>query len=486
MRLLAAYLILLVHVMDTSIANVALLSVTNNLMIDAYDGYWMITAFGVGMATAIPFVPRVVDWLGAATTLTLVLGLSILSIALCGVADSFALLVLSRLLQGVTSGGVALLMQKLMMNYAGPERRAYALALWTSAITISPVFGPFIGAFVISFLDWHWLFLGQVPILVGAAMVIHDEFALTPSNPEKAPSLVSLCCFGGAMLCMEMVLREILTTEYRAPWAPLPWAGGTIVLLAQSWLRQRRTKSTLFDWQLLRNSAYLSYMLSASILSAITLCTSVVYTMWLQVVLQLGVLDVAKVLAAGSLIAGGLTALIGCIKNKRWLPLIVTAGMACQITSFFLVTRLTTEVSLSDLALPRIVAGFGVALCSPLGYLSVSELEANRVLAANSLGMFVRTMCANILVPFGSEGLGRLALLVGALALADGFGVRHDGAYDLGMARQLHGVLATLSATVALHVIYWIAIAVQCLLLLLLLRRNVWHLVVSRTGRLAQ
>jgi DHA2 family multidrug resistance protein len=485
MRLLAAYIILLVHVMDTSIANVALMSVTNDLMIDAYDGHWIITAFGVGMATAIPFMPRVVEWLGAATALTIMLGMSILSIALCGVADSFALLVLSRLLQGMTSGGVALLMQKLMMNYAGPERRAYALALWTSAITISPVFGPFVGAFVISFLDWHWLFLGQLPILAGAALLIHDEFALAVADPDKAPSLFSLCCFGGAMLCMEMGLREVLTTEYREPWAPLPWAIGMVVLLGQGWLHQRRSNTTLFDWKLLRDRNYAGYMLSAAVLSAITLCTSVVYTMWLQVVLELGVLDVAKVLAAGSLIAGGLTALIGRIRNRQWLPFLVTAGMVCQIVSFFLVARLTTEVSLADLALPRIVAGFGIALCSPLGFLSVSELESNRVLPANSLGMFVRTMCANVLVPLGAEGLARLEILVGALALADGFGVRHDGTTGVAVARQLHGILSTMSATVALHVIYWIAIAVQCLLLLVLLRRSVWRLVVVRTDKLA-
>lgn len=470
MQLLAAYLILLVHVMDTSIANVALLSVTTDLMIDAYDGHWVVTAFGIGMASAMPFVPRVVDWLGASTTLTFALALSICSIALCAVTDSFALLILSRFLQGATSGAVALMMQKLMMNYVGQDRRAYALALWTSAITIAPVFGPFIGALVISVLNWRWLFLGQIPILLAAALLIHGEFTLRVAPGGKAPRLASMACLGGAVLCLEMGLEQVLSVEHADHLRVLPWAaGGGLLLLLGRWVSQRR-HSTLFDWSLLRDGRYVGYMSSSALIGAITLSTSVVYTIWLQVVLDLGVLDVAKVLAAGSLIAGGLTVLIGKIKYKHIFPYLVASGLVCQIVSFWLVTRLTTEVSMADLALPRIIAGFGSALCSPLGFLSVAELATTRVLAANSLGMFVRTMCGNVLVLLGAEGLRWLERLLRELALADGFGERYDGAMDLVTGRQLEGVLGALSATGAMHVVYSVAIGVQCLLLVHVIR----------------
>lgn len=471
MRILAAYLILLVHVMDTSIANVALLSITTDLMMDAYDGHWMITAFGIGMAGAIPFVPKVVEWLGAAAALSAVLLLSLVSIALCGVGDTFFVLVLSRFLQGVSSGAVVLLMQKLMMGYVGPERRAFGLALWTSAISIAPVIGPFLGAAIISFANWRWLFLGQVPVLIVAALVIRDEFALRPKPDGKRPGMLTALLFCGAMLCLELGLAEALDisrVDHATTWLYL---FGAPLLLALLWLALSRQNTSLFDWSLLRNRAYLAYTGNAALLGAISVSTSLVYTLWLQVQLDLAVLDVAKVLAAGGLLAGGLTPFVGRIKQKQLFPLLIGVGLLCLTQSFFLCTQLTVNASLFDLILPRVLAGLGTALCSPSGFMAISELDPSRVLSANSLGMYMRTMCSNLLILLSAETMRRLEGLFSEQALANGFGTPVAG-FDPAMTKILLGNLSRFSATDAMHAIYWAAIAGMVLLLASLALQN--------------
>lgn len=465
MRVLAVYVILLIHVMDTSIANVALLSITTDLRMDAYDGHWIVTAFGVGMAGVIPFVPKIVEWLGAATALTVVLATSALSIALCGLGDSFGVLVLSRFLQGASSGGVVLLAQRLMLGYVGPSRRAYGMALWTSAISIAPVLGPFLGAAVIGFLNWRWLFIGQVPLLLAASVFIADEFSLRIQADTTRPDGLPPLLFCSAMLCMEFGLSEALHVGTSGGSLALLCLAAVPTLLFLLRFRLSRSATTLFDWSLLRNSAFRGYIANAAALGAISVSTAIVYTLWLQVQLDLATLDVARVLAAGGLVAGGLTPFIGKIKRRTWFPLLICMGLLCFIESLYLCTRLTVSASLFDLVLPRVLAGLGTALCSPAGYMAISTLDSTRILQANSLGMYLRTMSSSVLVLLSAEGARRVAAFVSELELANGFGTASGHTTDRATLGAVYQTLSRISATEAMHAVCWCGIVAAVLLL---------------------
>lgn len=470
MRILAVYLILLVHVMDTAIANVALVNITTDLGIDAYDGHWMITAFGVGMAGTIPFVPKIVEWLGAATALTATLAISVLAIALCGVADTLFVLGLSRFLQGVTSGAVVLLLQKLLMQYVGPERKAFGLALWTSAISIAPVIGPFFGAATMAVLDWRWMFFAQIPVLLLAALCIGSEFSLRPSSPGPRPPALPAVFLFGAMLGLELGLDHALDLGRDDKTSAILYLLAVPLNLLLLRIALRRNRQTLFDWSLLRNASYRCYTGNAALLSAASICTSLVYTVWLQMQLNLALLDVAKVLAAGGLIAGAMSVLIGRIRAKALFPALIAAGLLCFASGFYLCTRLSDSAELFDLVLPRVLIGLGTALCSPAGFMAISDLAAERVFAANSLGLYTRTIVCNVAIVLSAATARRLELLLREESLASGFGTPLAG-LQAGAA-ALHDALGKMAATDAMHLIFWSAIALLAGLLCNLLREQ--------------
>lgn len=472
MPILAAYLILLVHVIDTSITNVVLVPITTDLMIDAYDGHWMISAFGVGMAGVIPFVPKLVEWLGDAAALSAVLALSILSIALCGAADSLCILVVSRFLQGVSSGAVVLLMQKLMMKYVGPERRAFGLALWGSAISLAPVLGPFIGAVTIGYFNWRWLFFGQLPILVLAAMVIKDEFSIRIANRGRHLRPAPVLLFCGAMLSLEAGLDELISIDPAGMDKAAFLLSAVVLLLGVLQVMLKRANASLFNWWLLRDRVYRCYTGNAATLGAVSVGTSLVYTLWLQMQLDLAILDVAKVLSSGGLLAGTLSLAIGRMKRKDLFPWFIGAGLVSLMMSYLLCTRLNASASMFDLVLPRVLAGLGTGLCSPSGFMAVSGLDASKVLPANSLGMFIRTMFSTLLLVLSSGAARQLEMFFSQTSLANGFGTPLDGAASAASAQATHGLLLRMSGTDAMHAIFWCAVVAMAGLLLGLLKHN--------------
>lgn len=469
MHLIMAYIILLIHMLDTSIVNVALLSMTTDLMREPLAGHWIITAFFVGLASAMPFAQKMVARLGEKPALTWALLLSVGAIGACGLSHTFLAVVASRFVQGLTSGVVALLLQKLILKYVGPDARAFGLSLWASAVSLAPVLGPVLGAATIGVMNWHWIFLGQVPILVAAAWCIRDEFSLRIAPAAGAPSFAgALLAFAGATLCLELGLDSVMKVNREPAIVALGWGAGAVVAAWLLRLQLARGSAALFDWSLLRERTYRSYACIGVTVGAVTVTTSVIYTIWLQVQLNLGLRDVANILAAGGLIAGGLTPLIGRIKNRRVLPLIVFAGLACLATSFFLCSRLTDSAAPLDLVAPRILAGFGTALCSPCAFLAVSTLDGPRILGANALSLFIRTVCGSVAIVLVSGLSERLQLLLSEQALAAGFGSNAGYAVAPGAVAHIEDTLAALCAHEAMHLIFLAAAAATCALAVLL------------------
>lgn len=460
MPLVATYIILVIHVMDTSIANVALVSITTDLGLDAYDGQWMITAFSIGMGVAVPFVPKFLEWLGGSTSLTVSLSISLLSLALCGMADSLVMLVLARFVQGLSSGVVVLLLQRLMLQQVGADNRAYGLALWSSALFIAPSMGPFVGAAVVHFLSWRWLFLGQVPLLLGAISFLTHELSWGIAKSEARPSLTAAALITAVMMSIQVGLDSSFTPDVRRQSLVLPCVLGGIV--AAVLLRHlNRGRGSLFDWSFLRSRRYVVYMTQSALMSSISTTTAIMYTLWLLLHLDLPVLDVAKVLVGSSLIAGTCSPFIGRLRQKHIYPYLIMAGLVCFIVSFLLCTRLEPEsATLFDLVLPRLFAGAGTALCSPAGYLAVAEFSGDRVLAANSLGLYLRTFVDTSILMTSAATARKAELLFSERAVAAGFGAPWFGIAEGPSPALAHHLLRQIAGTQAMHLIYWIGLVI--------------------------
>src|SRR5262249_36284467 len=72
-RIIVIYLVLLLHVLDTSVANLALVRIARDLQIEIFQSQWIVTSFGVGVGIAISLAGRLSAWAGERTVLTLAL-----------------------------------------------------------------------------------------------------------------------------------------------------------------------------------------------------------------------------------------------------------------------------------------------------------------------------------------------------------------------------------------------------------------------------
>ena len=170
-------------VLDTSIANVALLHIAGALGVSVDESTWVITSYLVANAIILPVSGWLSEVIGRKRFYMLSVGLFSLASLFCGLAPSLTLLVAARALQGVGGGGMAPVEQAMLADTFPPAKRSQAFAVYGVAVIVAPALGPTIGGYITDHASWHWIFFINVPI--GAV-----SLALVTAFVDEPPALV--------------------------------------------------------------------------------------------------------------------------------------------------------------------------------------------------------------------------------------------------------------------------------------------------------
>jgi MFS family permease len=100
------------------------------------------------------------------------LALFVIGSFLCGLAPNMLLLVLCRIIQGVGAGAVQPINQTLIGDLYPPAMRARMAGFFSGIWGVAAIVGPVLGAFVISYAGWPWVFWVTVPIAFVAAVLL--------------------------------------------------------------------------------------------------------------------------------------------------------------------------------------------------------------------------------------------------------------------------------------------------------------------------
>lgn len=204
---LALALATFMQILDSTIANVAIPTISGDLGSSLSQGTWVITSFGVANAISIPLTGWLAKRLGEVRLFMAATILFVIASWLCGMSHSLEMLIASRVLQGLVAGPIMPLSQSLLLNNYPPLKRSMALALWSMTVTVAPIFGPILGGWISDNYHWGWIFYINVP--VGLAVVAITWFILKDRETEteiKPIDTVGLVLLVAGIGCFQMLL----------------------------------------------------------------------------------------------------------------------------------------------------------------------------------------------------------------------------------------------------------------------------------------
>lgn len=155
----------LMIVLDTTIVNVALPSIRTDLQFTETSLVWVVNAYMLTFGGFLLLGGRLGDLYGHRRLFLAGLSLFTLASLACGVANSQALLIVARAVQGLGGAVVSAISLSLIMNlFTEPAERAKAMGVYGFVCAGGGSIGVLLGGVLTDALNWHWIFLVNLPI----------------------------------------------------------------------------------------------------------------------------------------------------------------------------------------------------------------------------------------------------------------------------------------------------------------------------------
>src|SRR6201993_1549193 len=162
----------LMIVLDTTIVNVALPSIRADLGFSQTSLAWVVNAYILTFGGCLLLGGRLGDLYGHRRLFLAGIALFTLASLCCGLATSQAMLVSARAVQGVGGAVASAVSLSLMMNlFTEPAARAKALGVFGFVASGGGSIGVLLGGILTDTLDWHWIFLVNLPIGVAVCLL---------------------------------------------------------------------------------------------------------------------------------------------------------------------------------------------------------------------------------------------------------------------------------------------------------------------------
>src|SRR5438128_7819489 len=168
-------------VLDTTIVNVALPSIRADLGFSQTSLAWVVNAYLLTFGGFLLLGGRLGDLFGHRRLFLSGITLFTLASLGCGLASSQAFLVSARAVQGLGGAIASAVSLSLMMNlFTEPGDRAKAMGVFGFVASGGGSIGVLLGGVLTNSLDWHWIFLVNLPLGV---LVLLLSLRLLPTAP---------------------------------------------------------------------------------------------------------------------------------------------------------------------------------------------------------------------------------------------------------------------------------------------------------------
>ena len=244
----------LMIILDSTIVNVALPSIQDDLGFSQSSLAWVVNAYLIAFGGLLLLAGRLGDLIGRKRVF--MAGLAVFTVAslLCGVAQSQELLIAARFVQGV--GGAltsAVILGMIVTMFPEPREQTKAIGVYSFVAAAGASIGLLAGGVLTQAINWHWIFFVNIPIGVATAVL-----ARRLVDDDEGIGVSAGADLAGAVLIVSALMLGVYTIVETGEqgWASahtLGFGGLSLALLAGFLVRQTRAANPLMALRIFRS-----------------------------------------------------------------------------------------------------------------------------------------------------------------------------------------------------------------------------------------
>ena len=382
------------QVLDTTIANVSLPTISGNLGASANQATWVITSFAVSNAIALPLTGFMTRRFGERKLFTWATLAFVIASLLCGLAGSMEFLVGARALQGFVAGPMYPVTQALLISIYPPHKRGQAIALLAMVTVVAPIAGPILGGWITDNYSWEWIFFINVPIGIFASIAVGRQLKGRPERLEKPKmdyiGLATLVLGVGALqIMLDLGNDEDWFNSTLIVWLTIV----AVIALAVFVIWELTEKDPIVDLRLFRHRNFTSGTIAMVLAYSAFFAVGLLVPLWLQRNLGYTAIWAGFATAPIGILPVLLTPLVGKYATRFDLRWLATFAFIAMAFTGFVRAGFNLDVDFQRVATVQLIQGLGVALFfMPVLTILLSDLEPHEIAAGSGLATFVRTL----------------------------------------------------------------------------------------------
>lgn len=320
---------------------------------------WVILSFILALAVFISPFGKLADIHGRKKLL--ILGMTSCTIAsvLCGISSSANMLILFRVLQGVSSAPISIAVISILTSVFPQGERGRVIGLNVAATYTGLSSGPFLGGFLTQYLGWRSIFFFIVPIgMIVIILLLNVKQEWVGAKHEEFDVKGSII-YGVGLFGIVYGLSLI-----RFFWGPMLMLVGIICIVIFVYY-ENKVESPILNINLIKNNKVLIFSSLAALINySATFAISYLLSLYLQYIKAFEPQQAGLVLVAQPIVQALFSPLAGRLSDRIEPRIVASLGMALTAVglAFFIFLTETTNILLIISAL--LIVGLGFAFFS--------------------------------------------------------------------------------------------------------------------------
>jgi EmrB/QacA subfamily drug resistance transporter len=207
---------------------------------------WVFSAYLLTSTATVPIWGRLSDLYGRRRIYLLGVAVFLVGCVMAGAANSMAMLIVARAVQGLGTGAIIPLSMTIVGELYALHERPRAQAMFSGVWGMASIAGPLVGGYITDALSWRWVFYINLPFGLLALLVI--ALAYPPSRLTRE---VRVDWLGAGLLFAG--ISTLLIALGGESGAMAAWLAASIVLLGFFVAVERRVPEPILPLDLLRS-----------------------------------------------------------------------------------------------------------------------------------------------------------------------------------------------------------------------------------------
>lgn len=379
--------------LDSSIVNVALPVMAKELKCSMIEIEWVVASYSIIICGTILFFGKLGDIVGKEKIFQLGCIGFIIGSLLCGISQSFTMLIICRFIQGI--GGAAYMANNhgIITEIFEQEQRGKALGILTTAVALGTMIGPPVGGLIVSLLEWHYIFLVNIPI--GIVILALSVKIFIKKKIEF--NIQHLDVIGAILQCVGMILffgAFIVSQEKGLENKSVILAVVVSVFLFIIFgIVEKKHSNPLIELGIFRNKLFSINLVCAFLSFTCIAASTILLPFYFQYTLKLSASVTGFLLIVSPVVLALFSPLCGSISDRIGREKMCLIGLTVMAIAFILLSTLKTNSIAIIVMLFMGLMSLGQALFQPANnVLVMSNCPRNQLGVAGSINSLVRNL----------------------------------------------------------------------------------------------